>query len=154
MTKEVFAERLNRIANQSADAHIAIPGQVGEPERKQVKARKKQAGPTERRRGTALTSILFGGICGAVAGLVFQEVVGIQIFLNFDWQAEMALMEVDRIRAAAWGVVAAGATALVLTLPARRRFRRLAVGSTAYMATAIGVNAQEILALMPVAAAT
>lgn len=153
MTKEVFAARLERIAHQAPDAHIAIPGQVGEPERKEIKQRKKAA-PSVHHRGKAgvWTSLLFGGICGAVAGLVFQEVVGIQIFLNFDWQAEMALIEVDRLRAAAWGVIAAGAALALFTLPTHRRFRKLAGGSAAYMATAIGVNAQEFLALVPPAA--
>lgn len=153
MTKEIFAERLQRIASQTPDAHIAIPGQVGEPARKEVKARKKGAGLPHERKKSGLTSLLFGGILGAVAGLVFQEVVGIQIFLNFDWQAEMALIEVDRLRAAAWGVIAAGAVLALLTLPTRKRFRKLAAGSLAYTATAIGVNAQEFLALVPTAAA-
>lgn len=149
MSKEDFADRLQRIAHQTPDAHVAIPGQVGEPERKEVKARKK-AGPKVRRgRDSVVTSLLFGGICGAVAGLVFQEVVGIQTLLTFDWQAEMSLLAVDHLRAAAWGVIAAGAALVLLTLPTRKRFRKMAGGSAAYMATAIGVNAQEFLALVP-----
>lgn len=153
MTKQVFAARLERIANQSGTAHIAIPGQVGEPERKEEKSRKTFGTSRQRvQKKSALTSALFGGILGAVAGLVFQNVVGIEAVLNFDWQAEMALIEVDRIRAAAWGVIAAGAVLALLTLPTHRRFRRLAGGSAAYMATAIGVNAQEFLALVPPAA--
>lgn len=149
MSKDAFAQRLQRISNQSPDAHIAIPGQVGEPNRKLNKSKQQHEGFGRRRKESALTSLLFGGICGAVAGLAFQQVVGIETLLNFDWQTELALMEADRIRAAVWGVIAAGATMMLMTLPSRKRFRKLAGGSLAYMGTAIGVNAQELLALVP-----
>ena len=149
MSTDIFNERLKRIAKSAPDAHIVIPGQVGEPERKQVRAKRARVDRVARRRESTVTSILFGGICGAVAGLVFNEVIGIQTLLALDWQAELALLESDRIRAAAWGIIAAGATAVLLTYPTRKRFRKLAGGSLAYMAMAIGVNAQEFIALVP-----
>lgn len=152
MSKDAFAQRLQRISNQSADAHIAIPGQVGEPDRKQNKSKEQHEGFGRRKKESVLTTLLFGGICGAVAGLAFQHVVGIETLLNFDWQAELTLMASDHARAVVWGLIAAGATLLLLTLPTRKRFRKLAGGSFAYMSMAIGVNAQELLALVPAGA--
>jgi hypothetical protein len=153
MSNDVFAARLQRIANGAPNAHVAIPGQVGEPERKEIKIQKsarRQAIPY--RRASQINAMLFGGICGALAGLLFQHIVGFDVFFNFDWEAEMALIEADLVRAASWGAVAAGATLCVLSLPSYKRFRKMAIGSLAYVSTAVGVNAQEILALLPTTA--
>jgi hypothetical protein len=95
-------------------------------------------------------AILFGGIVGAFVGLAFQHFVGVEVFANFDWRAEWALIERDVIRGATWGAIAAGLTLVLLTWPKREKFRKLASGSVAYVGTAVCVNAQDIVALMPV----
>lgn len=150
MTQDIFNDRIQRIA-QNGPSGSVIPGQVGEPDRKHKKAVKKRAKAhrTRTKRETILTSVLFGGILGAIVGLVFQEVVGVQTLLTLDWQAELALAQADLVRMATWCTLALGLAVLVVTLPARRRFRKLTMWSVAYLGTAISVNAQELLDLVP-----
>lgn len=154
MSKEIFADRIKRIERNGPSGAV-IPGQVGELTNSQArKIRKDNKNSTGyvRRKATTLTSLLFGGILGAILGLIFQYEVGAAALLSMDWQAELALAQRDLIRMGIWAGLAIGATAFLITLPARKKFRRLAGWSFAYLATAIAVNAQELIALVPAAA--
>ena len=147
MSTAAFQERINRIERESTSGQI-IPGQVGEMTNRQIKSIKKPR--RDRTRGkTALTALLFGGILGAFAGLFFQNVVGVETLLALDWEAEMARASQDFVRMGTWVVLALGALLLIITLPSHKRFRKLAGGSLAYMSTAIAVNAQDLIALVP-----
>ena len=83
------------------------------------------------------------------AGLAFQNIVGAQVFLEFDWEAEWATMQNDLVRAAVWGAVGTGLTMLILTLPNRKKQRKVAAWSLAYTLTAVSVNAHDLFALVP-----
>lgn len=149
MANDIFQERIKRIERNGPSGSI-IPGQVGEMTASQARTiRKADRQPAQRRRATILTSLLFGGILGAIVGLFFQNVVGAEALLALDVEAELALIKQDFIRLATWASVGLGTCLLLITLPSRKRFRRLAGGSFAYMGTAIAVNAQELIALVP-----
>lgn len=150
MANDVFEARIKRI-HQNGPSGAIIPGQVGEMTARQARSIKKVSRPTKRRSATILVSLLFGGILGAIVGLVFQNVVGAEALLGLDVEAEMALIQNDIWRMVTWASIALGSCLLLVTLPSRKRFRRLASGSLAYMGTAIAVNAQEFIALVPAA---
>ncbi len=150
MSNKIFEERLKRISSNGPSG-VTIPGQVGELDSVQEqKIKKRKRGPRQQRgKDMVITSILFGGILGALAGLAFQNVVGVDVFLNFDWEAEWATMQTDMIRAGVWGAVATGLTMLLLTLPNCKKQRKVAAWSVAYTLTAVSVNAQDFFALVP-----
>ena len=152
MSNKIFEERLKRISSNGPSGET-IPGQVGEftpaQSREMTRIRKRKPKSRASRKHGTLTSLLFGGILGAIVGLVFQEVVGVEVFLNFDWEAELAIAQKDLVRGAVWGALATGLAALILTLPNRRRWRRIASWATAYTFTAVGVNAQDLMDLVP-----
>ena len=147
MTQAIFNERIKRIQTYGPSSEV-IPGQVGEPDRKTSRKMSKVRKPRTPRE-TILTSLLFGGILGAIAGLFFQEIVGVEALMTLDWQAEFALIQDDLVRMATWITIALGLAVFVVTLPARKKFRKLAGWSFAYIVTAVGVNAQELIALVP-----
>ena len=146
----IFEERLRRISDNGPSG-VTIPGQVGElsPTEERKQQRRKRGPRQQRGKDMILTSLLFGGILGALAGLAFQNIVGAQVFLEFDWEAEWATMQNDMVRAAVWGAIATGLTMLLLTLPNRKKQRKVAAWSVAYTLTAVSVNAQDLLALVP-----
>ncbi|MEP2766275.1 MAG: hypothetical protein ABJU46_15455 [Paracoccaceae bacterium] len=146
----LFEERLRRISDNGPSG-VTIPGQVGDLSPKQDrKLHRRKRGPREQRgKDMILTSLLFGGILGTLAGLAFQNIVGAQVFLEFDWEAEWATMQSDMMRAAVWGAIATGLTMLLLTLPNHKKQRKIAAWSIAYTLTAVSVNAQDLFALVP-----
>ncbi|MEO9514790.1 MAG: hypothetical protein ABJH45_05990 [Paracoccaceae bacterium] len=144
-----FEERLRRISDNGPSG-VTIPGQVSDmSEKDERKKRGKRAPRQQRGKDMVLTALLFGGILGALAGLAFQNIVGAQVFLEFDWEAEWATMQNDLVRAAVWGALATGLTMLILTLPNRKKQRKVAAWSLAYTLTAVSVNAQDLFALVP-----
>ena len=144
-----FEERLRRISDNDPSG-VTIPGQVGDISAKDERKKRRKRGPRQQRgKDMILTALLFGGILGALAGLAFQNIVGAQVFLEFDWEAEWATMQNDLVRAAVWGAVATGLTMLLLTLPNRKKQRKVAAWSLAYTLTAVSVNAQDLFALVP-----
>ena len=150
MANDIFRARIARIEKHGPSGTV-IPGQVGEATTRQARSVKKVDRPIKRRSATILVSLLFGGILGAIVGLIFQHVVGAETLLVLDLEAEMALVQKDFVRMATWASIALGSCLLLVTLPSRKRFKRLASGSFAYMGTAIAVNAQELIALVPAA---
>ncbi len=149
MSKQIFQDRIKRI-ERNGPSGATIPGQVGEMTAHQARSINKPVRKhTKRRSATVLTSLLFGGILGAIVGLFFQQVVGAEALLGLDFEAELALVQTDLMRMVTWASIVAGACLLIVTLPSRKRFKRMAFGSLAYMGTAIAVNAQEFIALLP-----
>ena len=145
----LFEERLRRISDNGPSG-VTIPGQVGDLTAKDERKKRRSRGPRQQRgKDMVLTALLFGGILGALVGLAFQNIVGAQVFLEFDWEAEWATMQNDLVRAAVWGAIATGLTMLLLTLPNRKKQRKVAAWSVAYTLTAVSVNAQDLLALVP-----
>lgn len=146
MSQKIFQERLQRISQQGQSGTI-IPGQVEAPAKADKRRLARAAAASKPQ--SVLTSILAGAIMGAIVGLAFQNVVGVQIFLGFDFKAEWLEMQGDMLRAAVWGAVALGLALMLLSWPKRRRWRKIASCSVAYTASAVGVNAQDLFLMVP-----